>query len=145
MSIPNQTRNLPCQLTEDELAKKGHELAIAVRERLDVMATKKKVAKKHSDRIKEYEVTIADVATVIETKSELRVVSVQSFADLRRNVLTTKRLDTDEMIDERTLTASELERAAQIEMEFGPKAKKAGQAFEFVPDPDLEPDSDTAH
>lgn len=108
-------RSLPCRLTDDELLKKGSELATAVQDiateegrQLDIKASMKA-------KLAEIEARRTQLAIAVSRKEEHRDVEVDIWHDYQRAIVQDIRRDTGEVLTTRVM--SEDERQIGLPME----------------------------
>lgn len=126
--IAETTEMLPVKLTVEEKLQKGAELARLENELCDHLANAKCVKKDLSAneaRIKSHQ---SAVATCLRAGAESRSVEVRIEADDTKGLALFRRLDTQEIIRQRKLSADE----QQLKLEDAPKpenkdAKKEGE------------------
>jgi hypothetical protein len=100
---------LPCKLTTEEKAERGHQLSAALG-RVDAIAAKRKIANDGFKAETEIEmVTVRAMQKAIDSDEEDRSVEQIERFDLRRCTAQTLRVDTGEVVSERALTSSELQ------------------------------------
>jgi hypothetical protein len=104
-----QTEWLKCDLSKDELREKGQSLARAEQEREKNEADKKAAVDAFKSVDSELARTIKDLTTQINNKAEHRYVEVEERLDYERNLMEIYRKDTGEKINQRALTAEELQ------------------------------------
>lgn len=106
-------RMLPVRLSEEEVHQRSRTLARMTIERDEIEEEKKASAKVFTDRLKEYDSQIHDLADAVNTSKEKRLVGIQEQHDKRRFCVDTVRIDTMETIDTRAMTADEVDEARQ--------------------------------
>ncbi len=126
------TRTLPVKLTPAELATKSGELAANVIANLDLQDRAKAEAKGWKEKIDESGKVVKKLARVVRSESEDRLVTVHQRYDLGRRVIETWRLDTNEVVETRSMTAQEYLDISQ------------GKLFDENPDDDGSGESDDA-
>ena len=99
----NETRYLPCKLTDAEVMTKGEELAAFELEREKAITKKKKSLVKHNQAIKDLGAKIGLLSEQIETREESRNVPVTHEQRFEENAVVTIRLDTKEEIERRPM------------------------------------------
>lgn len=107
-------RSLPCRLTEEELLKKGGELAATVqdieteeRRQMDQKATMKA-------RMTEIEARRTQLAIAVSRREEDRDVQVDIFHDYQRGVVEDVRRDTGEVVFRRVMSEDERQQELPI-------------------------------
>lgn len=101
------TRALPCRLTVDELVAKASELS-SMLEDYDQMLEEHGAEKaRQKEEEKALDAAIRSARRVLISRYEQRVVDCEVRVDYDDGKARTFRLDTDEMIDERTMTPEE--------------------------------------
>lgn len=108
-------RSLPCVLTDEELLKKGADLATAVQDiateegrQADLKATMKA-------RLAEIEARRTQLAIAVSRKEEHRDVEVDIWHDYQRLVVQEIRRDTGEITGTRVMSESERQQALPME------------------------------
>lgn len=103
--IQNIERELPVQLTDDELLAKGHRVA-------EIEAEVKRLEDQRRDRINRPLRALRDerktICKSIETGEETRAVKCELRWDYTHQVKRTIRLDTNEEVEAESMTAEEL-------------------------------------
>lgn len=121
-TLPEKTtRNLNCDLTEEEVSTYSNELARITTEQEGLEDEKKSVMSGYKDKIDRCVLDMRTLARKIQTRKEMRDVECRWTFDFSKARATLKRIDTLEIIEERAMTAEEL----QIEL---PTGKKKGGA-----------------
>lgn len=106
-SLDTIRRNLPVELTADELAAAGDRLSQVVLE-VERLANEKSVtAKGFADRIKRLEAEQHKLAELVEAKAEERPVPCQVLRDYDRGKVAYRRIDTSEVVFVRDMSPAE--------------------------------------
>jgi hypothetical protein len=108
-------RSLPCRLSDEELLKKGGELATAVQDiateesrQIDLKASMKA-------RLTEIEARRTQLAIAVNRKEEHRDVEVDVFHDYQRGVVSDIRRDTGEILSQRVMQDSERQKSLELD------------------------------
>lgn len=125
--MSTEIRQLPVQLTEDELRQRAHTMADKTQQREQLEDEKKSQAAAASSRLKILDGELSLLASQIRQGTELRAVDCSAEPDYEAGVMVTTRDDIDEEIERRALTLSE----RQLEMAGTDPAKGT-----YGPDPD---------
>jgi len=112
---------LKCQLTEKEKTELSAKIAKAISDRSSAEAKLKEVNASIKAQIAQLDAEISEKALQINNGYEYRNVECQMDKDYRLGTVTITRLDTDEVIRERPLTAEE----RQMELPGDKKEKPA--------------------
>lgn len=108
-------RSLPVHLTDDELLKKGTDLATAVQDIATEENRQADIKASMKARLAEIEARRTQLAIAVSRKEEHRDVEVDIWHDYQRLVVEEIRRDTGEVIHRRVM--SEDERQAELPME----------------------------
>jgi hypothetical protein len=100
-------RQLPVDLSVDELATKGERLAACEVYAAELRKQKSDFVKEMNEQIQEQLVTIQELAHAIDAKEELRDVDCTESMDFERGQYSLIRDDTGEEIEARELTDAE--------------------------------------
>lgn len=107
-------RSLPCRLTDEELLKKGADLATAVQDiateegrQVDLKATMKA-------KLAEIEARRTQLAIAVSRKEEHRDVEVDIYHDYQRAVVEDVRRDTGEVVSRRVMQDEERQRGLPL-------------------------------
>lgn len=107
--MPEKTRWLECELTEDEIKEKGKALARAEEERSQNKEEKKAAVAEYDSTDKALGATISSLTKEINNKREWRNVEIEERADFETHLMEFYRKDTGERIGTRPLTVDELQ------------------------------------
>lgn len=105
--IRSETRLLPVDLTLEETAKKGHELAEVMEGIEEAKEAKRADVVLHNRRIKALEQQSAELSAAIVKSTEDRDIMCNIEGDFEGNCVRTVRTDNDEVIDERAMEEHE--------------------------------------
>lgn len=108
-------RSLPCKLTDEELLKKGTELATAVQDIATEEGRQADIKASMKAKLAEIEARRTQLAIAVSRKEEHRDVEVDIFHDFQRGVVEDVRRDTGEVVSRRVM--SESERQQNLPME----------------------------
>jgi len=103
------TRELPCELSDNELQQKGAELAAVDLHIAVLKAEKKAEAKRLGDAIKELEEQQETLATCVDNGTEQRLVSCRWDLDFEGNEKRLVRIDTGDTVETVTMDAEDLQ------------------------------------
>jgi hypothetical protein len=106
-TLPTVTRHLPVALTPERKAALGEELAEHTFQLGRLEETKKEIAERHAKAIKDVKQTVSKLAELVHNGIEMKPVICLQEMDLDHNKLVVRRADTNEIIEERPLTADE--------------------------------------
>ncbi|MDF2457656.1 MAG: hypothetical protein K0S79_72 [Nitrospira sp.] len=106
-TLPTVTRHLPVSLTPERKAALGEDLAEHTFQLQRLEETKKEIAERHTKAIKDVKGTISKLAELMHNGLEMKPVICLQEMDLDHNKLVVRRQDTNEIIEERPLTADE--------------------------------------
>jgi hypothetical protein len=120
-----ETRLLPVKLTDEEVALKSSELARDVKTRDELEESRKEENTRRKDDIELYDKSIRSNAAAVRSREELREVEVEWRANLERRMMDLFRLDTDERIEQRSMTDEEHAAARQGNLSLHRGRKKA--------------------
>lgn len=118
-------RDLPFQLTPEELTLRGRVIGEKMEHRRQLEVEKLAALADFKARREELEKSIADLGRTLQTGTELREVSCETVIDEGGTRAETVRTDTGEVIDFRPLTADERQRE-MFRRNSPPKADKGG-------------------
>lgn len=104
-----ETRYLPVKLTDGRKLELGEELASNEVERERLLGVFEDLKKQHKANLSIREEKITVLSKTINQGFEMQPVKVSTWSDLQKNMLFVKRLDTNEIIQQRPLTAAERE------------------------------------
>lgn len=102
-------RSLYCDLTDEEFVDRATELADVDEEIAKLDGEKKRVTKEFTDKIGGRVSRKLELRRIVQTKEEEREIECKWFKDFPVQELRLVRLDTNEVIDSRTMTAAELQ------------------------------------
>lgn len=105
--MEQKTRELPVQLSEEELKIKGEELAKMIESHTATETEKKRVVKDYSDRLKESSEQIRKTARIVQTGKEDREVLIKHEYLPSKNLCRIYREDTGDLVESRSMTAKE--------------------------------------
>lgn len=108
--IEMSTKILPTQLTNEEVQKRGEELAGLFEKIEELKGAKADDMKAWKDRIETAQMNAHQLATIITTGFEDRPVTCCTTFDYQRLSVTTSRTDTGEILDTRPMTEDERQR-----------------------------------
>lgn len=113
-------KQLPCKLSDKEFKERATELAevgIGIEE---LEALKKAAMKNFSEQIGGKVARERQLQTIVQDREELREVRCKWLRDYKAKEIQLQRLDTNEIVDTRTMTELEL----QTELDLGRKARQ---------------------
>lgn len=139
-------QHLTCKLTTDELLTKGQQIATAARDRSKLEDEKASNAKLFKEKIDGLTGDIREIANVLNSGEETRLVECERIFDYSANTVTTIRLDTFERVSERAMSSderqlemeivkSQREKAKLVAIDGGAGAKKDEPTVEPAPEP----------
>ncbi|MDX1934774.1 MAG: hypothetical protein SFU56_19425 [Capsulimonadales bacterium] len=102
-----RTQNLPCKLTEDEVARAARESAQAVKERLNVEGEKKEANAEFKQRLEFYSNVVNKKSDMVRTGIEWRDVEVEYRFNYELGTVRVIRTDTGECIEDRPMSPNE--------------------------------------
>lgn len=108
-------RSLPCTLTDEELLKKGGELATAVQDIATEEGRQADIKASMKAKLAEIEARRTQLAIAVSRKEEHRDVEVEIWHDYQRTVVQEIRRDTGEIMSTRVM--SDAERQQHLPME----------------------------
>ena len=114
------TKRLPVQLTPEEKQERGEQLAASVEQTAALREEKKASTAEITSKIKLSTEITRKLSRIIASGTEDRDVECDATKDFERKTVTTYRSDTGEQVDQRPMSAEEL----QEEM-FQPKPERA--------------------
>lgn len=101
-------RNLPCDLSEEELQIKADHLAQSITDLVQVEEHKKTSMAEYKEIINELKARIVKLGTEIKARAEERLVEVEERKDPLTNTIDMIRLDTGEILESRKIDGQEL-------------------------------------
>lgn len=108
-------RSLPVRLTEEELLKKGSELAATVQDIASEESRQQDIKSQLKAKLAELEARRSNLAITVSRKEEHRDVEVDIFHDYQRGVVEDVRRDTGETISRRVMNEEERQRALPMD------------------------------
>jgi hypothetical protein len=124
--LERETRPLPVDLTEKEIALRGRECGEKMRERAALEATFEVAKKEHKADIEALDETITDLGRALATGQEIRDVECEVVINWDADCVETLRTDTGEVVAQRPIRPEERQRTFQLRT--GKKAKEAADA-----------------
>ncbi len=109
-----ETRPLPVQLTQEETAKKGEELALLYQQRRALEERKKDSVGLINGQLKIIEEEMASLFKAISAGEEDRDVDCSNNKDFDKGIVNFYRTDTGELLESREMT--DQERQAEMEL-----------------------------
>ena len=103
-----KTLDLPVKLDDDELRELGDEVAAQLLKRDELAEEKREAASRYRNAIKGVESHAAELAEQIRTRRQIRPVECVVMADSTRQMMITVRGDTEEVVDARDMSPSEM-------------------------------------
>lgn len=100
-------RSLACRLTEEELLKKGQELAATVQDISSEESRQQDIKSQLKAKLAELEARRSNLAITVSRKEEHRDVEVDIFHDYQRGVVEDVRRDTGEIVSRRVMNPEE--------------------------------------
>jgi uncharacterized FlaG/YvyC family protein len=100
-------RQLPCNLTEDEVRLRGIDLAHANTQYADTKDEAKSKAKAYKDRLEKIYETIHDLKDAVRNGVEVRPVECDVLLDHYAGMVTITRRDTGDIVESRRMTPAE--------------------------------------
>jgi len=97
------TRQMSCELTDEERAKKGAQLGRAVEELAIAKSSAKQDAAVHKSAIVAQQKEVERLARILRDGAEDRPVRCQKIIDFRQAQVTVTRVDTGDVLEERGL------------------------------------------
>lgn len=110
-------RSLPCRLTDDELLKKGGELATAVQDIASEESRQADVKASMKAKLAEIDARRTQLAIAVSRKEEHRDVEVDIYHDYQRLVVQDVRRDTGEVTSTRVMSEAERQQALPMDVE----------------------------
>jgi len=104
-----ETRNLPVQLSKDEIRLRGEELARKHAEYDDVESARKASQQESKGKLERIEAESRELANTIRTGREYREIEVREVKNVDNLSMDLVRVDTGEIIESRPLRADELQ------------------------------------
>jgi hypothetical protein len=101
------TRKLRVELDDQALIRKGAKLAELEQSKAQKQNRYRLIGRQHRAEVKELDETIDGLVEDINNRSEERDVECRQVVDEQSGTLRTYRVDTDELVEERALTAEE--------------------------------------
>jgi hypothetical protein len=114
-------RSLPVPLTADELRERGQRLAAASLEVGRIEDAAKSAAAGFKQKVNEAKEEASRIAHIVHSRSEDRPVSCVEVSDKVNMMVHTRRLDTGEVVDSRSMSDRERAEALQEMIRFSPK------------------------
>jgi hypothetical protein len=112
---PTFVKELDCDLTEEEFGQRARHYA-KLDEQLDVLEVQKKAAVDgFKEQIEEVEAERGKLRRIVLSRKELREVQCQWSADWASRSMLLRRLDTQQVVDSRTMTPDEHQEALDFE------------------------------
>lgn len=108
-------RSLPCRLTDEELLKKGGDLATAVQDIATEEGRQADIKASMKAKLAEIEARRTQLAIAVSRKEEHRDVEVDIWHDYQRAVVQEIRRDTGEIMSTRVMSDSERQQALPME------------------------------
>lgn len=108
-------RSLPCRLSDEELLKKGADLATAVQDIATEEGRQADIKASMKARLAEIEARRTQLAIAVSRKEEHRDVEVDVFHDYQRGIVEDIRRDTGEVVSQRVMQESERQAALPME------------------------------
>ncbi len=102
-------RQLPCDLTEAEKAKKGHKAGQLKKKIQKVRLEMKAATAGHKEQLKDHQANLDTILDELEAGQEERSVECYEKKDFTKKRAAVIRLDTSEEIESRTLSAEEFQ------------------------------------
>jgi hypothetical protein len=132
MSERQETRSLPCTLTDAEVLERSAELAEVVTDYAEIEGEKSAHAKHFKERLDGLRSRERALAREISSRSVERDVECVIRQDPIRGCVETMRLDTGELIEDRPMTAEERQLAMDLPIPYleTEKAKRRRKAAE---------------
>jgi hypothetical protein len=112
----NETRSLPCPLSEHEVAERAHKLAKAALDLVALDVKKKLAASQFKEEHELLNSNAKQLAREVHTRQEMRDVEIEYQHDDIRLAVDTIRCDTGEVIHSRPMTADEAKDARQAKL-----------------------------
>jgi len=109
-----EVQNLPCSLTNEELADRSQQLAGAVTRVERAKDAKKSLDAQLTSEIKLHEAKRNELSSTVSTGKEYREVTVEVRFDFEKGIREELRLDTGEIFTERPLSDDEKQLALDI-------------------------------
>jgi len=131
---------LRCALTAEELETHSRELTSSLLDIEKLKAEQKVIVGDIKDKIKMHMGTVAKLTSIVHDRAELREVEVETVIDYEANNVTVRRLDTDEVIEDRSL--AEAEKQMQMQLESDDDNNEEAEVVDgTTPNPETEEDS----
>jgi hypothetical protein len=121
--VREETNELHCECTEEELLARGRQLGKVTEEIEALDLERKSVASGYRSKIKLKEDERDKLAKTVRSGKELRKVECRVFADIKRACYVTVRQDTGEEVRSRPMSKSELEHERQADLPLTEKTK----------------------
>lgn len=102
-------RPLAVEMTDEEKCKKGHKAGMLKKAIAKVKAEMKLATTDHKERLKEHQANLDGILDDLETGTEMRSVECFERQDFAKKKSETVRVDTNEVIESRAMTAFELQ------------------------------------
>lgn len=123
LEVRKNKRSLKCKFTEPEILALGRELAEKNELASQLEAEKKRVVKEFDAKVAEAEAQIQLASGKIQSGYEYRMVECsETFGEPEDNRKTVRRLDLNEIVEVRELSAEETQRVLDFEKEKGAEA-----------------------
>jgi hypothetical protein len=119
------TRRLPVKLTDAEWSDRSARLARCVEDRKGLVDQRRTAMSEIRDRLIENEVSIEELSTVVDTRIEVRDVSITERKNFKTRKMETVRADTGEVIETRALKPDEFQ--AELPIKGAPTQKVAAR------------------
>lgn len=110
-------RSLPVRLTEEELLKKGGELAATVQDISSEESRQQDIKSQLKAKLAELEARRSNLAITVSRKEEHRDVEVDIFHDYQRGVVEDVRRDTGEVVSRRVMRDDERQQPLPVGVE----------------------------
>lgn len=107
-------RSLPCRLTDEELLKKGGELAATVQDISSEESRQQDIKSQLKAKLTELEARRCNLAITVSRKEEHRDVEVDIYHDYQRAVVEDVRRDTGEVVSRRVMQDEERQRGLPL-------------------------------
>lgn len=101
--------HLDCDLDDHEIADRARELGTAINRWRQLDDERKQAASRYRDELAALDGDIRELAQIVATRTETRMVEVEHRPDYDARMMHVYRLDTGELVDSRPLTADEMQ------------------------------------